>query len=258
MRWKTILMMLCPLFLLVTLLSFGSAVTAESRVACPHCQTRTPHPTHPCCTPPPTGPGYTPTPHPTHPCCTPPPTEPGYTPTPHPTHPCCTPPPTETQPPPPPTETPPPTPTPFPTETPPPPTPTETPLPPTSLEVEIAIEQVVRDGDTVTVVGTISAQNDVENPAYINWVRYGLEYQAGAWLALTDWIPFQEGEIAGPRVIEPGGLAVWPYAVSFQVIPDARTYRITGYVELENHPEGPHIFLDRALFTIEAPALGRN
>ncbi len=94
-------------------------------------------------------------------------------------------------------------------------------------------------------MGTIRAKNDVVNPAYVNWVRYGLEYRWG-----NEWVPFQEGEVAGPTVIEPGGSVTWPYEVAFQVVPGASVYRITGYVELQNHPGGPRVFLARASFTL--------
>lgn len=145
---------------------------------------------------------------------------------------------------------PPPAPTPTPTPTP--PTPTPTPIgPPTSLEVEITLDQLEQQGGEVTITGTISAQNDVENPAYVNWVRYGLEYRLQ-----KDWIPLQEGEVAGASVIDPGGLALWPYAVTFPVVPGAKAYRVTGYVELENHPGGPRVFLDRHSFELPTRVRG--
>lgn len=46
----------------------------------------------------------------------------------------------------------------------------------------------------------------------------------------------------------------WPYEVTFQIMPGASVYRITGYVELQNHPGGPRVFLARASFNL--PLIG--
>ncbi len=120
-----------------------------------------------------------------------------------------------------------------------------------SSDVTYTID-VVRSaaGDSYTVKGTISAQNDVENAAHILLVEDVIEYKLPG---SGDWIELTRETVAGESWIPAGGLGEWEYEFPFSPVEDA-TYNNVAYVTLANHPDGEHIFHYRISFDLpDAP-----
>ncbi len=101
-------------------------------------------------------------------------------------------------------------------------------------------------GDSYTVKGTISAQNDVENAAHILMVEDAIEYSLPG---SGDWIELTRETVAGESWIPVGDLGEWEYEFSFNPVEGA-TYRNVAYVTLANHPDGEHVFLYRESFDL--------
>ncbi|MHC1605060.1 MAG: hypothetical protein ACXQTP_03715 [Candidatus Methanofastidiosia archaeon] len=97
------------------------------------------------------------------------------------------------------------------------------------------------------VSGFITITNDVENTAYISYIKDVIQTKNGEW---SDW---HTENLLGSFTLAPGETRTIPYNIEFKLDGDNREYRNVVYVMLENHPDGNHEFFYREDFTILDP-----